>query len=188
MKLKCESVMCRGHRAVLQVKLFYCYCSQVSLSFSEGAWRCESKTSLWAIGTGDHEVAWFVGDRKPHPLNLKLFQPLLHIFGPRKATDLDKIFLQLYSILYTHGRPSGMARHTQTPTVKKHCIETCILSIVKQITSPGLMYETSAQGWFTRMTQRDGMGKDMGGGFRMGNSCKSMADSYQCMAKTTTIL
>ena len=34
-----------------------------------------------------------------------------------------------------------------------------ILSIVKQIASPGLMHETSAQGWYTRMTQRDGMGE-----------------------------
>ena len=50
------------------------------------------------------------------------------------------------------------------------------------------MHETSAQGWFTGMTQRDGMGREVGGGFRMGNTCKSMADSYQCMAKTTTIL
>ena len=38
------------------------------------------------------------------------------------------------------------------------------------------------------MTQRDGMGRDVGGGFRMGNTCKSMADSCQCMAKTTTVL
>ena len=37
-------------------------------------------------------------------------------------------------------------------------IETCILSRVKQITSPGGLPETSAQGWCTRMTQRDGMG------------------------------
>ena len=50
------------------------------------------------------------------------------------------------------------------------------------------MHETSAQGWFTGMTQRDGMGREVGGGFRMGNTCKSMAVSYQCMAKTTTIL
>ena len=28
----------------------------------------------------------------------------------------------------------------------------------------------------------------VGGGFRMGNTCKSMAYSCQCMAKTTTIL
>ena len=64
----------------------------------------------------------------------------------------------------------------------------CILSIVKQITSPGGMHETSAWGWCTRMTQRDGMGREVGGGFRMGNTCNSMADSCQCMAKTTTIL
>ena len=64
----------------------------------------------------------------------------------------------------------------------------CILSIVKQITSPGWMHETSAQGWCTGKTQRDGMGRETGGGIWMGNTCKSMADSCQCMAKTTTIL
>ena len=53
---------------------------------------------------------------------------------------------------------------------------------------PGLMHETRAQRWCTRMTQRDGMGREVGGGFRMGNTCKSMADSYQYMAKTTAIL
>ena len=37
-------------------------------------------------------------------------------------------------------------------------------------------------------TQRGGMGREVGGGFRMGNTCKSMADSCQCMAKPTTIL
>ena len=66
--------------------------------------------------------------------------------------------------------------------------ETSILSRVKQITSPGWMHETSAQGWCTGMTHRDGMGREAGGGIRMGNTCKSMADSCQCMAKTTTIL
>ena len=71
---------------------------------------------------------------------------------------------------------------------QENSIETCILSRVKQITSPGWMHETSAQGWCTRMTQRDGMGREVGGGFRMGNTCKSMADSCQCMTKTTTIL
>ena len=65
----------------------------------------------------------------------------------------------------------------------ENSIETCILSKVKQIASPGWMHETSARGWCTGMTQRDGMGKEVGGGFRMGNTCKSMADSCQCMAK-----
>ena len=44
------------------------------------------------------------------------------------------------------------------------------------------------QGWCTGMILRDGMGREVGGGFRMGNACTPMADSCQCMAKTTTIL
>ena len=45
-----------------------------------------------------------------------------------------------------------------------------------------------AQGWCTGMTLWEGMGRDVGGGFKMGNTCTPMADSFQCMAKTTTIL
>ena len=70
----------------------------------------------------------------------------------------------------------------------ENSIEMCLLSRVKQITSPGWMHETSAWGWYTGKTQRDGMEREVGGGFRMGNTCKSMADSCQCMAKTTTVL
>ena len=70
----------------------------------------------------------------------------------------------------------------------RNSIETCILSRVKQITSPGWMHETSAQGWCTGKTQRDGMGRKVRGGIGMGNTCKSMADSCQCMTKPTTIL
>ena len=33
-----------------------------------------------------------------------------------------------------------------------------------------------AQGWYTRMTLRDGMGRGLGGGFRMGNTCTLMVD------------
>jgi len=38
------------------------------------------------------------------------------------------------------------------------------------------------------MTQRDEMGREVGGGLRMGDTCTPMADLHQCMAKTTTIL
>ena len=38
------------------------------------------------------------------------------------------------------------------------------------------------------MTLRDGMEREAGGGFRMGNTCTPMADSCQCMAKPTIIL
>ena len=45
-----------------------------------------------------------------------------------------------------------------------------------------------AQGRCTGMTLRGGMGRELGGGFRKGDSCIPMADSCPCMAKTTTIL
>ena len=67
-------------------------------------------------------------------------------------------------------------------------IETCTLSRVKQITSPGWMHETSAQAWYTGKTQRDRVEGKVGGGIGMGNTCKSMADSFKCMTKPTTIL
>ena len=44
-----------------------------------------------------------------------------------------------------------------------------------------------AQGSCTGMTLRDGMGREVEGGFRMGNTCTPEADSCQCMAKTTAI-
>ena len=71
---------------------------------------------------------------------------------------------------------------------EENSIETCILSIVKHITSPGWMHETSAQAWCTVKTQRDRVEEEAGGGIGMGNTCKSMADSFQCMTKPTTIL
>ena len=72
--------------------------------------------------------------------------------------------------------------------LRENSIETCIFSRVKQITSPGGMHETSAQGWCTGKTQRDRVEREVGGGIGMGNTCRSMADSCQCMTKTTTIL
>jgi len=45
-----------------------------------------------------------------------------------------------------------------------------------------------AQGWCTGMTLRDGMGREVEGRVRMGNTCTSMADSCEYMGKTTTKL
>ena len=67
-------------------------------------------------------------------------------------------------------------------------IKTCILPIVKQITRPGWMHETSARTWCTGKTQRNRVEREVGGGIGTGNTCNSMADSCQCMAKTTTTL
>ena len=70
-------------------------------------------------------------------------------------------------------------------------IETCILSYVKQIASPGLMHETGCSGLvhWDDPEGRYGEGGGRGvqdGGFRF--TCTSMADSCECMAKTSTML
>ena len=66
---------------------------------------------------------------------------------------------------------------------RENSIKTCILSIVKQIPSPGWIHETSAWAWCTGMTQRDWVEREVGRGISMENTCKSMADSCQCMTK-----
>ena len=71
---------------------------------------------------------------------------------------------------------------------QENSIETCILSRVKQIISPGWMHETSARTWCTGKTQRDWVEREVGGGIGMGSTCISKANSCQCMTKTTTIL
>ena len=54
-------------------------------------------------------------------------------------------------------------------------IEACIISYMKHITSPGSIQD--AWGWCTEMTQRDGTGREVGGGFRIVNTCTPVVDS-----------
>ena len=69
----------------------------------------------------------------------------------------------------------------------KNNAERCVLPYVKYLTSASLIHETGSQSWYTSTTKRDGMGKELGW-FQMGDTCTPVADSCQCMLKTTTIL
>ena len=91
----------------------------------------------------------------------------------KKKTDLQNSLLD-----FVGESEGGM--------VQENSIETCILSRVKQITSPGWMHETSAWTWCTGKTQRERVESKVGGGIGMGNTCKPMAVSFQCMTKFTT--
>ena len=72
--------------------------------------------------------------------------------------------------------------------IEENSIETCILPYVKWIASPGWMHETGRSG-LVHWDDPEGWDEEGGGrGLRMGNTCTSMADLCQCMAKTTTIL
>ena len=51
---------------------------------------------------------------------------------------------------------------------RENSIETCILSRVKQISSPGWMHETSSRAWCTVKAQRNQVEREVGGGDRDG--------------------
>ena len=54
-------------------------------------------------------------------------------------------------------------------------METCIISYKKRIASPCSIQDP--WGWCTGMTQRDGTEREVGGGFRIENTCTPVADS-----------
>ena len=86
------------------------------------------------------------------------------------------------------NRPLDSVGEGEGGMFRENRIKTCILSRVRQITSPSWMHETSAWAWCTGKIQRNRVEREVGGEIGMGNTCKSMADSCQCMTKPTTIL
>ena len=64
----------------------------------------------------------------------------------------------------------------------KNGIETCIISYMKRVTSPGSMHDTGCLGLVHWDDPEGGYGAG-GGGFGMGSACIPVADSCQCMAK-----
>ena len=71
--------------------------------------------------------------------------------------------------------------------IGENSTETCILPHVKEMTSPSLIHETGHLTQCTGTTQRDAMGREVGGASGMEDTCTPVADSCQCMAKTTNI-
>ena len=55
--------------------------------------------------------------------------------------------------------------------------ETCIISYMKRVTSPGLMHDTGCLGLVHWDDPEGWYGEGSGRGFRMGNTCIPVADS-----------
>ena len=62
-------------------------------------------------------------------------------------------------------------------------IEICIISYMKLVTSPGSMHNTGCLGLVHWDDPEGWYGEGGGGGFRMGNTCIPVADSFRYMAK-----
>ena len=66
--------------------------------------------------------------------------------------------------------------------------ETCIISYVKRIASPGSMHDTGCSGPCTGITQRDGMEREVGGGVQDGEYVYTRGGFMLMFGKTNTIL
>ena len=84
---------------------------------------------------------------------------------------------QMYrTVLWTLGEGEG-------GMIWENGIETCILSHVKQITSPDSMHDTGCSGLVHWDDPEGWYEEEVGGGFRMGSTCTPVVDSCQCIAK-----
>ena len=62
-------------------------------------------------------------------------------------------------------------------------IETCIISCMKQVTSPGSMHDTGCLGLVHWDDPEGWYGEEEGGVFRMGNTGIPVVDSFRYLAK-----
>ena len=62
-------------------------------------------------------------------------------------------------------------------------IETCKISCMKRVASPGSMHDTGCLGLVHWDHPERGYGREEGGGFRMGNTGIPVADSFRYLAK-----
>ena len=132
--------------------------------------------------TGAYYTEWSKSERKI-PIqyinaciwNLERWQQWPYVWDRKRDTDIKKRLLDFVA--------EGEGR-----MIWENSIETCMLPYVKQMTSPSSVHETEHSESLPWATLRDGMGRELGREFVMGDTCTPMADSCQPMAKTMTIL
>ena len=62
--------------------------------------------------------------------------------------------------------------------IRENGIETCKISCMKRVASPGSMHHTGCLGLVHWDNPEGWYGREEGGGFRMGNTCIPVADSF----------
>ena len=94
------------------------------------------------------------------------YSTLTHIYGIQKDVN-DNPICKSERDTDVQNRLLDSVGEGEGGMFQENIIETCVLSIVKQITSPGWMHETSAHAWCTGKTQRDRVEREVGGGIGM---------------------
>ena len=93
---------------------------------------------------------------------------------------------------FSHGEPASMIAFevwlldTQLTLLRFSSVAAVCVCITATLLAARVgesSLDVDAWGWCTGTTQRDGMGREEGGGFRMGNTGISVADSFRYLAK-----
>ena len=90
--------------------------------------------------------------------------------------ETAKETLRYRSVLWTLGEGEG-----EGGEIWENGIETCIISCMKRVASPGSMHDTGCLGLVHWDDPEGWYGE--GGGFRMGITCIPVADSFRYLAK-----
>ena len=112
---------------------------------------------------------------------LHQYSILTHIYGIQKDGNNNLVCetakeTQMYrTVLDSVGEGEG-------GMIWENGIETCIMSYMKQIASPGLMHDTGCSGLVHWDDLEEWDGREVGRGFRMGNTCTHMAVSCEYFA------
>ena len=80
------------------------------------------------------------------------------------------MYRTVFCVLYKKGEEAGVM-------IWENGIETYIISFMKKSPVQVRCRVQDACGWCTEMTQKDGTGREEGGGFRTGNTCTPEVDS-----------
>ena len=98
------------------------------------------------------------------PKTQVIFPPKVHHFQEQIKTSTTLV--GIYPVPLSAGYSS----------VSSSCLNCWVWGVLS-------VFWHDAWGWCTGTTQRDGMRREEGGGFRMGNTCIPVADSFQYLAK-----
>ena len=123
---------------------------------------------------------------KSHILKIEASQVVLVVKNlPANAADIRDV-----GLISGWGRsPGGSDGNPLQYSCLKNSMERGALqATVYGVAKSHTQLKQQSENIHINKTQRNWVEREVGGGIGMGNTCKSMADSCQCMTKTTTIL
>ena len=133
----------------------------LAVQFSSVAQSCPTLCDPMNRSTPGLPVHYQLSESIPKPMSIELVMPSNHLILCRPLLLLPPIPPNIRVFSNESTLPMRWPKYWSFS-----------FSIIPSKETPGL-----AWGWCTGMTQRDGMGRKVGGGFRFGNTCIPMMDS-----------